>query len=165
MKKFIALMCVGALALTCVNGFNAEAKKKKTNRRVAKTEKVAPVANAEAQPECQATLGCEKMKGDCKNLKKDETKGLKKVGMLKKNDCKEVKGECKDMKGECKDMKGECGKEMKGECGKGECGKGECKEGEHKCAHQSPCCKEGKCKKDGECGKEKCKDPNGKCCE
>ncbi len=161
MKKFIALLCVGAIALAGVNGFDAQAKKKKNTKKPAKIEKVAPAPKAEqTQPECQGKEGCDKMKSGCQKINKVEGRQLKKAdskGLMKVDSKGGNKLECKDKAGECK--------EMKGECGKGECGKGECKEGEHKCAHQSPCCKEGACKKNGECGKEKCKDPNGNCCK
>ncbi len=169
MKKFIALMCVGAIALAGINGFDAQAKKKRTTKKVAKTEKVAPVNKAEqAKPECQGKEGCDKMKADCPKMNKVEGKklnGLKKMDAkdVKKADCIEKKAEfgknaeC-GKKAECDKKAGEC-KDMKAECGKGECKK------DHQCAHQSPCCKEGACKKDGSCGKDKCKYDNENCCK
>ena len=162
-------MCVGAIALAGINGFDAQAKKKRTNKKVAKTEQVAPATSTEqAQPECQAPQGCEKS-GETKQLKKVQAKGLKMTEgrELKKGDCKELmKGECDKKAGECDKKAGECGKKA-GDCKemKGECKGGECKGGEHKCAHQSPCCKEGPCKQDGSCGKPKCKEDKENCCK
>lgn len=155
MKKFIALLCVGAIALAGVNGFDAQAKKKKATKKVAKTERVATVKNAE-QPktDCQGTKNCEKKDAACPKLTKADGKTLKKAEgrEMKKAECKGMKSECKDMKNECKEKAGEC---------KG----GECKKGEHKCAHKNPCCSDGACKMDGSCGKEKCKPGSEACCK
>lgn len=155
MKKFIALLCVGAIALAGINGFDAQAKKKKASKKIAKTEKVAQVnKNEKAVTECQAT-SCE-TKENAPKAAKFENNKLKKVDgkEMKKVDCKG--GKMKDCKGgEMKDCKGGEMKDCKG---------GECKK-DHQCAHQSPCCKEGGCKKDGSCGKEKCKYQNENCCK
>lgn len=79
-------MCVGAIALAGINGFDAQAKKKRTTKKVAKTEKVAPVNKAEqAKPECQGKEGCDKMKADCPKMNKVEGK---KAQWLKEDGCK-----------------------------------------------------------------------------
>ena len=150
MKKLIALMCVGALALAGVNGLEAKTKVKKA-KRIAKTEQVCKdkVAN------------CEKAVCD-KEIKKDdccEKKDMK-INKLQKADCKKM-GDAKlrkaEIKGDCKEMKGECQDKKTADCNK--CEKA------HECSHKSPCCKEGACKMDRSCGKEKCKPGSEQCCK
>ena len=169
MKKFIALMCVVALALAGVNDAAAKTKKVRKNApkakvevlKTAKSPKVKTEIPCDKDKECsdkvKAASHCNKAKveGQCEKVKaegqceKVEMKngGLKKLNKatkmsLKKADCKEMKGECKDMKGDCKDC-----------------------EKKNECSHQNPCCKEGACKKDASCGKEKCKANPEACCK
>ena len=82
-------------------------------------------------------------------------KGLQKMELrdAKKCDGKQLKAcEKGEVKKECCKKEGAKNCEMKAQ-------------GEHKCAHKSPCCKEGACKMDGSCGKEKCKPGSDKCCK
>ena len=150
MKKLIALMCVGALALAGVNGLEAKTKVKKS-RKVAKTEMVKneKVACDKAKADCKDAKDCDKAKAECKDAKdcdkaKFERKDFKKVEGkdLKKTDAKA----CDKAKADCNN----CAKKA---------------EGGHKCAHKNPCCKDGACKMDGSCGKEKCKAGSEACCK
>lgn len=167
MKKFIALMCVVALALAGVNDAAAKTKKvrKVANKakvevlKTAKSPKVKTEIPGEKGKECsadkvKAESNCDKAKaegkcekaemkkGGLKKMNKSEKMSLKKNDLKKADCCKEMKGECKDMKGDCKDC-----------------------EKKNECSHQNPCCKEGACKKDASCGKEQCKANPEACCK
>ena len=152
MKKILALMCVGALVMGLTTGFDAEAKAKRIRtKKIAKTEKVAKVA----EKACEKA--CDEAKAECKEAKacdKTQMKGGK----------KQLFGKNKADKMQLKEFKGKA--ECKGEkaCDKA---KADCKDCEKKgeCDHKSPCCKEGACKKDASCGKEKCKANPEACCK
>lgn len=179
MKKFIALMCVVALALAGVNDAAAKTKKIRKNAPKAKVEvlkttksqKVKTEIPGEKAKECsdkvkaashcdkaKAEGKCEKAEGKCQKAEgKCEKAEVKKGGLKKLNKAENMslkkgdikKADCKEMKGECKDMKGDCK-----DCEK-----------KNECSHQNPCCKEGACKKDASCGKEKCKANPEACCK
>ena len=177
-------MCVVAVALAGVNGFDAQAKKK-VNRRATKgtkTELVKKAAEHGCLEEAAEAVSNNKagnrhgkecikkgpkgavgaVKDDVKDCGKEAVMGNK----LQKADCKDLKkmdlkkADCKDMKKDgCKEMKGECMKEMKGEC-KGHEGKGECHEMKGDCKEMKE-----ECMKKGECHEMKgeCKDMKADC--
>ena len=176
MKKILALMCVGALVMGLTTGFDAEAKAKRIrSKKIAKTEKVAKVAEKtcdkacdDAKAECKDAKACDK-KVECKDAKAcdkkvecKEAKACDKAQM--KGGKKQLFGKNKADKMQLKEFKGKA--ECKGEkaCDKA---KADCKDCEKKgeCDHKSPCCKEGACKKDASCGKEKCKANPEACCK
>lgn len=163
MKKFLALMCVGALALCVTTGFEAEAKAKKS-KRTAKTERISNKAVVDENACDKAVNECQKQEAGCKEAKacdkldgKPCDKKAMKIGKFDGNKLnkKALNGkkhsELKLKENGCEKKMGDCKKECKGE--------------EHKCEHKSPCCKEGPCKMDGSCGKPQCKPDSKECCK
>jgi len=158
MKKFLAIICAGVLALGTGAGFSVEAKVKKSTKKITKKEKVVTAkkaAKADADLKVIKTdQACEKKcegKAECKEMKATEVK-------FQKADSKDVKRLQKVDKKFVK--KADCKKEAEHKCDKKghECNGHECEKGtEHKCVKKGHECTGHECEKgtDHKCEHEK----------